>query len=200
MPEDVCFFVPGVPQPGGSKKGFVVKTRGGAVRAVVVEDAKHNAPWRAVVTLAASEYFSSPLSGPISVSFTFAMPRPQGHYGTGRNAGTLKPTAPHGHTIKPDITKLIRSTEDALKGVAWQDDCQVVSQSAGKFYGPQPGCWIRIQRFEDATLSREVIANSDNINPTGESPKLVTGPPEAIPASGAPSQPQLFEETENAEA
>jgi Holliday junction resolvase RusA-like endonuclease len=144
-PVTVCFFVPGVPQPGGSKKGFAVKTKTGKIRAVVVEDAKHNAPWRAKVSLAASEHFQEPLSGPLSVSFSFLMPRPKGHYGTGRNAEKLKADAPHGHTIKPDVTKLIRSTEDALKGIAWHDDCQVVSQSAGKFYGHRPGCWIRIQ-------------------------------------------------------
>lgn len=172
MSEAVAFFVPGVPQPGGSKKGFVLKTG----RVAIVEDAKHNAPWRAVVALAGREVFQTgPLTGPLAVSFSFAMPRPGSHYGTGRNADKLKPAAPAGHTSKPDVTKLIRSTEDALKGIAWVDDCQIVSQSAGKMYtnDRRPGCWIAIRPFNEAASS---IVLSVSIN------------------DSTPAQPALFEE------
>jgi Holliday junction resolvase RusA-like endonuclease len=184
--EAVTFFVPGVPQPGGSKKGFVVKTKSGGLRANVVEDAKRNAPWRAVVSLAGSEAFLVPLTGPLSVSFSFAMPRPGSHYGTGRNADKLKPSSPAGHTSKPDITKLIRSTEDALKGIAWVDDSQIVSQSAGKMYtnDRRPGCWIMIQPFNeggDAFCRTSALDDSDQA-------------PAATGAPISPAQPALFEE------
>jgi Holliday junction resolvase RusA-like endonuclease len=46
----------------------------------------------------------------------------------------LKRSAPTLHTQKPDTTKLIRCTEDALQGVCWHDDCQVVSQQATKVW------------------------------------------------------------------
>jgi crossover junction endodeoxyribonuclease RusA len=46
-------------------------------------------------------------------------------------------------TKKPDIDKLIRAVLDALKGVAWCDDSQVVSVYASKRYG-QPGCKVEI--------------------------------------------------------
>lgn len=143
----VTFFVPGVPQPGGSKKGFAVTTKTGKTRIAVVEDAKHNAPWRAKVALAASQRVPAPLTGPLEVEFHFIMPRPRSHYGTGRRAEILKPSAPTGHTSKPDTTKLIRSTEDALKGIAWLDDAQVVAQSASKLYGATPGCRITIRPY-----------------------------------------------------
>lgn len=150
-PRAVTFFVPGVPQPGGSKKGFVIKTKSGGMRANIVEDAKRNAPWRAVVSLVASERMSGPFSGPVVVSFEFLMPRPASHYGTGKNADRLKPGAPAGHTSKPDVTKLVRSTEDALKGIAWGDDCQVVGQGARKMYANdrRPGCWITVYPFTE---------------------------------------------------
>lgn len=135
----IIFFVPGIPQPGGSKKAFVV-----GKRAVVVEDAKRNKDWRASVALAASAHFASPLAGPLAFRMDFIFPRPAGHYGSGKNARTLRPSAPKHHTVKPDVTKLVRSTEDALKGIAWFDDSQVVDQHPTKDYGDRPGCWIAI--------------------------------------------------------
>lgn len=148
-PRTVTFFVPGVPQPGGSKKGFVVRTKTGKLRAAITEDAKHNATWRAVCSLAAQQAVSVPFTGPLVVDFEFRMPRPKGHYGTGRNAGTLKSSAPTAHTSKPDRTKLTRSTEDALTGIAWADDCQVVDGRTTKLYTDdrQPGCMITITEF-----------------------------------------------------
>ena len=38
----------------------------------------------------------------------FRFVRPKSHYGTGRNAKKLKPSAPPHHTQKPDATKLLR--------------------------------------------------------------------------------------------
>lgn len=144
---EVRFWVPGVPQPGGSKKGFITRTKTGKQRVAIVEDAKHNAPWRAKVSLAASPHFNAPFRGPIWANFEFVMPRPKYHYGTGRNAAVLKPDAPLAHTSKPDRTKLLRSTEDALKGIAWVDDAQVVAGPVTKLYGDAPGCWVTIRPF-----------------------------------------------------
>lgn len=141
------FWVPGIPQPGGSKKGFVnPRTR----RVVIVEDAKRNKDWRAVVSLAAREtYEGTPLQGPLSLRVTFYLPRPRGHYRTGRNAHALRDSAPHFPTTKPDTTKLLRSTEDALSGILWGDDSQIVKQYAAKRYvgdeAGQPGAWIELK-------------------------------------------------------
>jgi Holliday junction resolvase RusA-like endonuclease len=85
--------------------------------------------------------------GPLSVNVTFYLRRPDGHYGTGRNAGQLKTSAPAYPTSKPDATKLWRSTEDAMTGVVFRDDSQIVQQSVGKRYcdGDQkPGALIEI--------------------------------------------------------
>lgn len=160
-PEPVSFFVPGVPQPGGSKKAFVVRMKTGVTRAVVTEDAKHNAPWRAVVSLAARQAMEGRalFTGALSVSFDFVMPRPKGHYRTGAKAHLLRDDAPLGHTCKPDRTKLMRSTEDALTGIVWKDDCQVCAGPVTKLYTrprPEfggvtwqdtPGCHITISHF-----------------------------------------------------
>ena len=153
IPRAVTFFVPGVPQPGGSKNGFPVRMKSGRTRVNIVDDAKRNAPWRAVVALAARYHFETPLAGPLVVSFVFAMPRPKSHFGTGRNASTLKASAPSMHTGKPDALKLARSTEDALTGIAWLDDCQTVDLRIRKVYAERPGCWVTITEFREPTKS-----------------------------------------------
>ena len=67
---------------------------------------------------------------------TFIMPRPKSHYGTGRNSGKLKPSAPirYQHTVKPDIDNLLKFVLDALNGIAYVDDKQVAFCSAKKRY------------------------------------------------------------------
>ena len=145
----VSFFAPGKPQPGGSKKGFVNPRNG---RVVIVEDAKRNKDWRAVVALAAQEAMGGhePLTGPLALAITFYIPRPKGHYGSGKNAGRLKANAPRYSTSKPDSTKLLRSTEDAMSGIVWRDDAQVVIQTVSRLYADgQPGALIVVTGVEE---------------------------------------------------
>lgn len=117
------FFVPGIPIPKGSAKAFVVKGR-----AIVTQDngAKQK-PWASSISYTAMQEmkFQKPVSGPISISLTFFMPRPKGHYGSGKNSEVVKASAPNSHTSKPDLDKLIRCVKDALTGVVWNDDSQV---------------------------------------------------------------------------
>lgn len=134
------FFVPGIPQPGGSKKAFINRKTG---RPIITEDNKKSKDWKALVALFSVDKISEPLKGPIRVSFCFFLPRPRAHYGSGNNSHRIKDSSPRYPIVRPDCTKLIRSTEDALKGIAWFDDSQIVIQTAQKQYG-NPGCHIRI--------------------------------------------------------
>ena len=135
--EEVRFFVPGLPRPGGSKKGFYVpKLR----RVVITEDNKRSKDWRATVALVASQTVKEPLEGPLSVRFEFRLPRPKGHFGK----RGIRPSAPEYPAVKPDTTKLIRSTEDAMSGIVWRDDAQIVSQVAIKRYAEPIGAWITV--------------------------------------------------------
>lgn len=138
----VIIWVPGIPAPGGSKRGFLHKSTG---RVIVTEDCKRSKDWRTSVAWCASEAIKEPFAGPVTVEVEFRMPRPKGHFWTGRNQGRLRAGAPHYHITKPDCTKLWRSTEDALKGIAWIDDSQVVRQVIKKVYWPTPGAEIRIE-------------------------------------------------------
>lgn len=154
-------WVPGIPQPGGSKKGFAIpnKDKPGKYRAILTEDNRKSKPWRQAVEWAALEIFrmGDLLACPLEVEFRFYMPRPKGHFGKNgiRPAARFKMPV-----VKPDITKLVRSTEDALKGVVWCDDSQIVRQSAAKFYSGRPGALITIR---PATIDPDQPGRDDEI-------------------------------------
>jgi Holliday junction resolvase RusA-like endonuclease len=88
-----------------------------------------------------------PWDGPLGLAATFTLRRPKGHFGTGRNARKLKPSAACWPVVKPDATKLLRAIEDALTGVVWTDDAQVVEQLATKRYGEPEGAHVEIWRL-----------------------------------------------------
>lgn len=84
-----------------------------------------------------------PFSGPVAVTLNFYLPRPKAHF---RANGDLKPTAPIYHTGRPDLDNLVKAVLDALTNAgAWADDGIVALVSAGKGYGVQPGCEVKIE-------------------------------------------------------
>jgi Holliday junction resolvase RusA-like endonuclease len=138
-------WVPGIPAPGGSKRAFRHATTG---KIVVMDDAKGNKPWRDRVASFALEARGAgvpPFDVPLSVSFHFVFPRPRGHYGTGRNVGRLRSSAPRWPAGRPDTTKLIRAAEDACIGILWSDDALIVDQQASKTYGDEPGLVLTVE-------------------------------------------------------
>jgi Holliday junction resolvase RusA-like endonuclease len=115
----------GQPAPQGSKRGFINKW---TKRVVLVESSDKVKPWREAVKMEALQMRNGPpIDGPISVSMVFTFNRPQGHYRTGKNANLLRDSAPKRPSGTPDLSKLIRSTEDALTDAGvWKDDARVV--------------------------------------------------------------------------
>lgn len=157
----IQFFVPGKPQTAGSKKGF---SRGRHVSIVDAND--KTKPWQAQVALFAREAYSGPLlEGPIAVTFVFFRLRPAGHLGTGRNAGILKASAPIAPATIPDVLKLARAVEDALTGVLWRDDAQIVNETLLDRYGVLPGVAIeaavisavRVPAFVSSVIGEETV-------------------------------------------
>lgn len=76
------------------------------------------------------------LSIPVRVGVLFTFSRPKSHYGTGRNADVLKPSAPLSHIQPPDIDKLARLVLDSLEmsGILGNDS-HVCALHAHKFWG-----------------------------------------------------------------
>jgi Holliday junction resolvase RusA-like endonuclease len=114
----------------------------------MVEDNPRHADWRARVALAARQAHSGPpLTGALCVRLTFTFDRPRSHYGTGRNTGTIRPSAPQHKTTKPDLDKLVRAVCDSLTKIVWTDDAQVVRLIVDKRWTvglQQPGALIQV--------------------------------------------------------
>lgn len=130
-------YVHGRPAPQGSK----VRTKYG-----MREASKYLKPWRDAVVLAATQARNSeatfdPFTGPVRIDITFFIERP---------ANTKWGRYPAG---VPDLSKLLRSTEDALtQAGVWTDDALVVKANVQKLWTgpdshPSPGCSIFIQEI-----------------------------------------------------
>ena len=143
------FTVLGRPQPAGSKRAFLIRKGGKPAGVAVTDDAKKSRPWKDSVSAAAHEYLDGrpPLTGPLLLEVDFYVARPAGHFGTGRNAGVVRPAAPRFPAVRPDVTKLVRAVEDALTGLVWRDDAQVVIQTVHKRYGHPERAEVLVQEI-----------------------------------------------------
>lgn len=138
----ISFFIPGLPKPAGSKRGFPIYRGPRAAKVftghvAMVDACETSKDWKRAVAIAAKAALPpgfKPLEGPLRVSFVFYMPRPKGHFRTGKNSSLLKADAPVYPMFKPDVLKLARAVEDALTSVAWVDDAQIFSEHLEKFY------------------------------------------------------------------
>ncbi len=152
----VSFSVQGLPGPQGSK----VHMNGH-----MVESSAKVRPWRQAVFAASADAYAGPLlQGPVDVKVLFRFPRPKSHYGTGKTAraktleGEIKKDAPNwviSHSAG-DLSKLLRSTEDALSatcgGCVLHDDALIASVTAAKRYcsaEETPGAVITISQLRE---------------------------------------------------
>lgn len=140
------FFVPGLPAPGGSKKTYTWRAKDGRSGTSIVDaGGQKTMNWRAAVSQAACEAmtaFPQPFCGPLFLGITFVLPRPKVHFGVN---GNLKLSADAYPEKRPDATKLLRSTEDAMTHIVWADDAQVVAMEVRKIYGSPVGAEITVK-------------------------------------------------------
>ena len=97
--------------------------------------------------LLAKEQIDRVFDGPLIVMIHCYMPRPKGHYGTGKNAGKLKASAPDVPTTKPDIDNCAKFVLDCLNGLAFHDDKQIIDLHVSKTYSDNPRTIITVQEF-----------------------------------------------------
>lgn len=117
------FRAVGAPVPQGSMKvinGHVLHSQGSAL-----------AVWRSAIAWAAKQAGATISDQPIDITMVFIMQRPK----------SVKRPLP---SVAPDLDKLVRGVLDALTGIAYADDSQVVSIHAHKIYGATPGVEVRL--------------------------------------------------------
>lgn len=150
----------GEPAPQGSKTGRAIYKGKGEARqftgkVAVQESSKKVKPWRGSVAAIAkaetariaAESGWLPIDGPIIADMVFTRPKPQ------RFAANDQRRLHGMVTTTPDLSKLARSTEDALTGIVWTDDSRIVAyRRLDKVYEAaedadalqQPGAIIRV--------------------------------------------------------
>lgn len=132
----ITFRVYGIPQTKGSTKAFM---RQGMRYPVVTNDNVKNKSWAQAVSsvaqMAKGQYIAStPLDGALSLRLHFYLPRPKS-----APCRIIHPTT------RPDLDKLVRSVKDALTGVLYRDDSQIVQLYASKDYDIHPGVAVALE-------------------------------------------------------
>jgi crossover junction endodeoxyribonuclease RusA len=132
-------FVAGLAAPQGSKN-YMGRAKNG--KGIMKESSEGVKPWRADVRTACAEAWGEgrpPLDCPVRLTLGFTRKRP---------LSAPKRRTPAA-TTAPDLSKLVRSTEDAITSAGvWVDDARVIELITFKRVaelGQVPGCYIRIE-------------------------------------------------------
>ena len=121
LSSSLTFTVLGKPAPQGSKRHVG--------RGVMVESSKRCKPWRqdvrhTALDLRPDDWYAN-MDAAIALSVVFVFARPKSHF---RANGQLKPSAPPHCTGRiGDVSKLVRAVEDAMTGIIYNDDAQIIS-------------------------------------------------------------------------
>jgi crossover junction endodeoxyribonuclease RusA len=120
--------VTGTPVQQGNTKSAMVRGQ----RRTWHREGERLTAWRSLVALyAQASMTTDPWECPVLLVLDIRMPRPPSHL---RKDGALRLRAPQHHTSPPDLDKLLRAVMDALTGVVYRDDAQVVRTILSKSY------------------------------------------------------------------
>lgn len=142
MTTTITLHLPGNPVAKGRPRA--TKT-GGVFTPAATRKAEDTIVGRAmaqVEAFAADVRASLPFTGPLAVTVVFAMPVPSSWSQRKRIAalgGSLS------HTSKPDLDNLFKLVADALNGIAWVDDSQIVQVTTRKTYSSHPGITVVVE-------------------------------------------------------
>lgn len=136
----VTFFVPGMPVGKGRPRATNI---GGKAR--MYTPAK-TASYESLVAWAAHDAMAgrAALDGPVVLELQVAMPVPSSWSRRAR-AAALADLAPP--TRKPDIDNVIKIICDAVNGIVWGDDVQVVDCQLTRRYRETPGVRVMVARY-----------------------------------------------------
>lgn len=134
LPRTATFFVHGKPESQGSTRAFVVNGR-----PVITSTNKNVGDWRRLIADTAQVHGRWYSRGPIEVTAVFLMPIPK----------TYPKTKEKPMISRPDIDKLQRALFDALTGIFYHDDSQIVKCHIEKSYGrDKVGVYVQISEVD----------------------------------------------------
>lgn len=123
----LSFTVYGVAEQMGSKRALIPK---GWKRPIVTDTNRNLKAWQALVASSAQQAIQQLhpavrqlITDGVRLMVTFYLPRPKS-----------LPKRRQAHVARPDLDKLVRAVGDALTGIAYADDSQIVDVLALKRY------------------------------------------------------------------
>jgi crossover junction endodeoxyribonuclease RusA len=151
------FTVFGIAQPKGNMRAIRIP---GMKFPIVTDSNRSVKSWSQLVAEGASHAIANlpederqVLTGPVRLTLAFYLPRPK------KYQGTRFRTRPVAHLTAPDWDKLSRAVSDALSGVAYADDRQVVLAVVGKFYtdlAAPPRVEVRVEPTPGVRLTADL--------------------------------------------
>ncbi|KMY60124.1 hypothetical protein AA906_07035 [Geobacillus stearothermophilus] len=136
----IKFIVYGEPVAQGRPRATTVNGR------VRMYDPKKSRDFKHYLKLAASKHRPEQLiEGPISLEVKVYKPILKSFSKKKKaaaEAGQLRPIS------KPDVSNYLKLIEDALTGVIWKDDSQIIDCSISKYYSETPRTEIQIKEMD----------------------------------------------------
>lgn len=144
MPMEINITVPGIPVPQGRPK---FTTIGGHARAY---DPKKSVDYKKLVARHAMHHKPETLlEGALEVKIDIYKETLKGFSRAKKSAAEAKLLRP---TTKPDADNYAKGPMDALKGIIWKDDGQVVDLIARKFYSENPRIEITVRTLDNQQI------------------------------------------------
>ena len=154
---EFAFTVHGVAQAKGSMRAFAPK---GGGRPIVTDGNRNVKGWQYLVASAAGDALARVpddtrarlYASALRCELVFYLPRPKAL------RAAIVP-----HTKRPDIDKLVRAACDALTGIVWHDDAQVVELVAVKRYaetGAGPRVDVRVTLEPQARIAAPLLVEA----------------------------------------
>jgi Holliday junction resolvase RusA-like endonuclease len=144
-PRSISFTVDCKAAPQGSMSGVAITRKNGLPGTIFKSDNPRTHPYRKQVGFEALRaraaigvhdvFAEAGVAVHVGVTFVFARPK----------SVSASRTMP---VVKPDLDKLARSTADALTGVLYVDDAQVVSYELHKVYGEPECVHVHVRRMD----------------------------------------------------
>ena len=141
--DPIVIHITGHPVPQGRPRAAVISGH------AVLYKPKQSRQWENDARQVARQKMGSrtPLTGCLSLEMGVSLTPPQSWPSWKYEAaieGKIRPTG------RPDVSNYLKAAEDALNGVVWIDDSQVVSITVHKVYGQTPGVRLTVREIEDA--------------------------------------------------
>ena len=138
--DSYSFILPGIPVAQGRPRfstapGFVV----------AYDPAKSKDYKKCIAYMASLNGPSVPLLEPVRLSLRIFLPIPKSFSKKKHEEaeeGSLRPTK------KPDISNVLKGVEDAMKGIMYADDSQIIEYGTiGKWYSAKPRIEVEVERI-----------------------------------------------------